>query len=404
MKKQILLIVAILTVSLGCDDQVETPNVSQETGVTVQPFEFDAHDVSNIKEISDGVYSVFSSSNPDYEGRLRQFTLDTNEPNPVWRLTQHWPVGVEQEDMAWHIEWMKKYDYDPESQVEHTELATVAPTLYDASTVYFHIYNNPGRAWASENGKEPAMFAALYKATATGEYPNQEWSMEPTPVYYSDNITWDRGGSRAVDAQVWQDNDGQQYMTIGSWDPAMRKVIHIVDMDESTGRIEGFNANEPAYYPEGGHPSFHPVGTFGEATYSFRHGGYYYLFVNLGGCCSGLTSTYEIVVGRSENIYGPYVDERGRDFMGKYNNESDEPQIEVFAGKGLISGLQGDTQYIGPGHTGIYETPRGKYCLSFHYYDGNANGTPRLGTREIVFDEEGWPYVVSDEEFAFWAN
>lgn len=45
-----------------------------------------------------------------------------------------------------------------------------------------------------------------------------------------------------------------------------------------------------------------------------------------------------------------------------------------------------------------------KLYLSFHFYDGDDNGTPKLGTREIDFDEDGWPYVVSDEAFGFnWA-
>jgi len=126
------------------------------------------------------------------------------------------------------------------------------------------------------------MFAALYRATATGEYPNQEWNMESIPVYYSDDTTFDRGGPRAVDANIWKDSDNQLYMTFGSWDPEDQNVIVISDMDESTGRIEGFDNETPGYYPEDGLDAFHTVATFGEAAFSFHYNDYYYLFIKLG--------------------------------------------------------------------------------------------------------------------------
>ena len=51
------------------------------------------------------------------------------------------------------------------------------------------------------------MFGGLYRANATGNYPNQEWNMEPIPIYYSNNITFERGGPRAIDNNIWKDTD-----------------------------------------------------------------------------------------------------------------------------------------------------------------------------------------------------
>jgi arabinan endo-1,5-alpha-L-arabinosidase len=31
--------------------------------------------------------------------------------------------------------------------------------------------------------------------------------------------------------------------------------------------------------------------------------------------------------------------------------------------------------------------------LVYHYYDGNANGTPTLGLNDLVFDATGWPSI-----------
>ncbi|MEM1119274.1 MAG: family 43 glycosylhydrolase [Bacteroidota bacterium] len=362
--------------------------------VTIPEPNFAGHDVSEIVEIAPNVYTTFSSSNPSYSHRLQQFYLDMNQPNPAWTSSFHWPVGQPDPNMLpFHVPWMEQFDYNGQEQIEHNELAAVAPSVYDANTVYFHLYNNPGRVWAVSQNKEPAMFAGIYRATATGSYPNQTWTMEPYPVYYSDDTTFDRGGPRGVDANVWQDKDEQMYMTFGSWDPEDQNVICIADMDETTGRIEGFDANTPGYYPDGGHPAIHPIATFGEGAFSFHYGDYYYLFLNLGGCCSGVNSTYRIVVGRSQNLYGPYLDDQGKNFMTKYNDGQ-------FAGKEVLAGLNGQTKYIGPGHTGIIET-NGKIGLSFHYYDGDDGGKPKMGTRELAFDADGWPYVVSDASFSF---
>ena len=50
-----------------------------------------------------------------------------------------------------------------------------------------------------------------------------------------------------------------------------------------------------------------------EAPYVHKNNGFYYLFVNWFGCCNGVDSTYEIHIGRSNSITGPYVDKNGVD-------------------------------------------------------------------------------------------
>lgn len=45
------------------------------------------------------------------------------------------------------------------------------------------------------------------------------------------------------------------------------------------------------------------AGTFMEATYIRRRGGYYYLFGSAGTCCEGARSTYRITIGRSKKSF-----------------------------------------------------------------------------------------------------
>ena len=49
-----------------------------------------------------------------------------------------------------------------------------------------------------------------------------------------------------------------------------------------------------------------------EAAYMVKNGNYYYLFVNWFGCCDGVDSTYEIHVGRSTSVTGPFEDKEGK--------------------------------------------------------------------------------------------
>ena len=49
-----------------------------------------------------------------------------------------------------------------------------------------------------------------------------------------------------------------------------------------------------------------------EAPFIIRKGRHYFLFVSFDQCCQGVDSTYKIMVGRSPNVTGPYVDFNGQ--------------------------------------------------------------------------------------------
>jgi arabinan endo-1,5-alpha-L-arabinosidase len=112
-----------------------------------------------------------------------------------------------------------------------------------------------------------------------------------------------------------------------------------------------------------------------EAPCLIRRGDMYYLFVNWGLCCKGVDSTYNIRVGRSSSIKGPYVDSRGIDLLRGGGDD--------------VLGTQGDA--IGPGHAGFFvDTPRGEY-MSYHYYNGSSRGRSELALRPVEWSDDGWP-------------
>jgi hypothetical protein len=99
-----------------------------------------------------------------------------------------------------------------------------------------------------------------------------------------------------------------------------------------------------------------------EASYVHFHDGYYYLFWNSGGCCSGASSTYTIHVARSASITGPYGTAR------------------VF--------YQSNGSIHGPGHIGIYDAC-GASRFTYHYYPDTGGSV--LGENELSWGSDGFP-------------
>jgi arabinan endo-1,5-alpha-L-arabinosidase len=111
-----------------------------------------------------------------------------------------------------------------------------------------------------------------------------------------------------------------------------------------------------------------------EGPFVVRRCGYYYLFVSFDRCCNGADSTYNIRVGRSRELLGPYVDRQGKAMM---------------QGGGTLL-LEGAGRYRGPGHNAVVLAETGAFNI-YHAYDANAGGAPTLRVAELVWDEEGWP-------------
>ncbi len=119
-----------------------------------------------------------------------------------------------------------------------------------------------------------------------------------------------------------------------------------------------------------------------EATYIHRHGGYYYLFGSNGSCCEGNNSTYQVVYGRSENLFGPYVTKEGRRML--------DGDFDVL--------LHGSGGVAGPGHNAEFVTDdAGEDWMIYHGY---MRSDPDAG-RQVLMDRvewvDGWPLVAGSQ-------
>lgn len=174
-----------------------------------------------------------------------------------------------------------------------------------------------------------------------------------------------------IDPSILLDTNGTVWMSFGSYSDG----ILILQLDPATGKR--ITANSPLYRVSNNGPVFFSNTEEGSCLY--QHGGYYYLFVNFGGCCAGVDSTYNIRVGRSSTVTGPYYDRNG---------------VNMINGGGTVL-LESTGRFIGPGHAAIMND-NGTNWFTYHYYDGNNNGDATVGLNRLGWTADGWPSLTND--------
>jgi arabinan endo-1,5-alpha-L-arabinosidase len=130
-------------------------------------------------------------------------------------------------------------------------------------------------------------------------------------------------------------------------------------------------------------PAGEPVDAGGnaiEAPFIFRRAGRFYLFASIDYCCRGPRSTYKIIVGRAEQIAGPYVGRSG---------------IDLRSGGGTV--LQGrSSRWYGVGHNCVVSWGGADYVVA-HGYDVRDGGRSKLLIEAIHWTADGWPEIRPEE-------
>lgn len=176
-----------------------------------------------------------------------------------------------------------------------------------------------------------------------------------------------------IDPSILVDTNGSVWMTFGSYSSG----ILVTELDPSTGLR--MNTNSLVATQVANNTGYRGWGSTIEAAYTYQHAGYYYLFVNYGGCCSGVDSTYNIRVGRSTSITGPYLDKHG---------------VDMRDGGGTML-LESSGRFVGPGHAGIFSDGE-KEWFSYHYYTWAPGAWSQLGLLQLTWDTNDWPTLSFD--------
>ena len=165
----------------------------------------------------------------------------------------------------------------------------------------------------------------------------------------------------AIDPSLLLDpNTGRLWCSYGTY----FGFIRIVELDPKTGaRVEGNEAKD--------------IAIDCEASSLIYRNGWYYLLGTHGTCCDGVNSTYNIIVGRSRNPQGPYVDNLGRDMIKG-------------GGRMVIAST---SRLSGAGHFGRYIETEGVEKMSCHFEaDFDRSGRSVLAIRPLLWKND-WPYA-----------
>ena len=205
------------------------------------------------------------------------------------------------------------------------------------------------------------------------------------PVWYDQGcIVTSREGRdnwNAIDPNFVIDDDDQPWLVWGSfWDG-----IQLAPLDQTMHIAAGERPRtiarryDPAFKNPKPNPTSQYAGTNAiEAPFIMKHDGWYYLFVSWDYCCQGSKSDYQVAVGRSRKVDGPYLDREGKDML---------------LGGGTIV-LQGDKkEFEAAGHCSAYHMD-GEDIFLCHGYSIAHDGAPVLVQRTIRWTSDGWPTLA----------
>ncbi len=226
-----------------------------------------------------------------------------------------------------------------------------APDVLKIGDRYLVIYGATG---GGLGGGHNGRILTMWNKTLDPNSPAFNYT-EPVEVAASDGLE----DNDAIDPGLLLDpTTGRLWVSYGTYFGNIR----LIELDPNTG--ERMKGNEPI-----------DIAIDCEATDLIYRDGWYYLLGTHGTCCDGVNSTYNIVVGRSRKVTGPYIDNVGRD---------------MFHGGGKMVIAAGD-RVCGPGHFGRTIIDEGVEVMSCHYEaDFDWNGRSVLGIRPLLW-RNGWP-------------
>jgi arabinan endo-1,5-alpha-L-arabinosidase len=228
-----------------------------------------------------------------------------------------------------------------------------APDIMKIGDRYLCIYGATG---GGLGGGHSGRILTMWNKTLDPKSPDFKWT-EAVEVCASDGME----DQDAIDPGMLLDpTTGRLWVSYGTY----FGTIRLIELDPKTGfRVKGNKEKD--------------IAIDCEATDLIYRNGWYYLLGTHGTCCDGVNSTYNIVVGRSKSVEGPYLDNVGRD---------------MYHGGGRMVVAAGDRK-TGAGHFGRTIIDEGVELTSFHWEaDFDLGGRSTLAIRPLLWKND-WPYA-----------
>ncbi|MEB2775078.1 family 43 glycosylhydrolase [Algoriphagus sp. D3-2-R+10] len=233
----------------------------------------------------------------------------------------------------------------------------------------YYLYYSP-----SAFGKNTSAIGVMTNKTLDQSSPDYGWEDHGMIVQSIPG----RDFWNAIDANVFFDQDEGAnttgWLSFGSFWGGLKLVKLAPDMISLAEPQEwyGIAKRERSFGPPDSNAGNGAI----EAPFIYQRDEYYYLFASIDYCCKGLESTYKVIVGRSKDIRGPYLDQEGK---------------PMHAGGGSIIAAE-TKNFAGIGHNAVYDF-EGKTLFVAHGYDKHDNGRSKLIIKEIEWDLSGWPMI-----------
>lgn len=249
----------------------------------------------------------------------------------------------------------------PDWAEEFTEGDLWAPDIAYFNDRY-HLYYS-----ASTFGSGRSAIGLATNSVLSPDSTGYEWTDRGKVIesYNSDSYN-------AIDPAIVIDDRDRVWMAFGSWNET---GIRMRRLDPETGKPSD---RDTTLYSLAKRPNADENAI--EAPYIIRRNDLCYLFVSFYDCCLGVDSDYNIRVGRSDAVTGPYVDREGT------------PMTD---GGGTLV-LEGWSNWKGPGHNTVLQDG-GETMLAHHAYSVADEGTPYLRMSLLEW-EDGWSIVPTTEE------
>ena len=295
---------------------------------TINPLKGDirVHDPVMIKD--GGTYYIFHTG--------KGVAIKTSKDRIHWKKAGS--VFSSENLPAWH-----------KKDIPNQDGSLWAPDIHYSNGKYYLYYSVS--AWMNFNSSVGLATNTTLDSTSS----QYKWIDEGQIISYKNGGE----GVNVIDPNFITDKNGRAWLFYGSYKAGLRAV----ELNPATGKL----LKDP--------PQITTITTsLGEGVFVIKGPEYYYIFASRGRCCSGLQSTYQMVVGRSKNIAGPYLNKEGKSWVD--NNYS------LF--------LAGDSTEPGRGHNGFF-TENDTTFIVYHAYTRSANGTSLLNIKTLYSDKDGWP-------------
>ena len=296
------------------------------------------------------------------------------------------------------------------------------PSIVRGDDGYFYIFSTMGRVLRSEDAcnwvvfSESILSRPTWEVSVWGEVVNaQIWAPDVIKIgdkwiYYYSLSAWGKccgvglavadeitgpytdlgklfdykeiGIDNAIDPHVFVEDDGSVFMSVGSF-----QGLFLLQLTDDGLALEGGVATQAKdKILIAGRVGGWDGSTY-EGSYIIKKDGYYYYFGSAGTCCEKQNSTYRVLVGRSEEITGPYLDAQGRPLTASGSGKT-------YGTLCLDTGVT-NKNMAGAGHNSILVDDAGDYWIYYHAYSTEDNyATRHLFMDKLAWDENGFPYVT----------